>query len=188
MISEFRRKFIHISVGSLFILLVLFSDTITALKIIFSFYIAGLLISLMISRGFKFPFVHPVLNGVQRKTEKHLPGKGALYFFLGACLTLAIFSWNKEIVLAALCAVVYGDGFATIIGIKFGKHEIVENKSVEGTLACFIACAIFLHAVYPFSIFRVIFVAFVATMVELLPIDDNLGMPLATAATLLFLL
>lgn len=188
MISEFRRKFIHIGIGAVIILMVFFLGTIKSLAILFPIYIIGLIVSFLILKGFKIPFAHALLDDVQRTDEKHLPGKGALYFFLGANLVLALFWWNQLFVLAALCTVVFGDGFATMIGTKFGKHRLVGKKSVEGTFACIIACVIFLHILFPFSIYRIGFTAFVATAVELLPLNDNLGMPLATAATLLFLI
>ncbi|MFH1239633.1 MAG: hypothetical protein V1672_00270 [Candidatus Diapherotrites archaeon] len=188
MISEVRRKFIHIGIGSVFVLMVFFLGTINSLMILFPIYIIGLISSFLILKGVRIPFAHALLDDVQRTDEKHLPGKGALYFFLGANLVLALFWWNQLFVLAALCTVVFGDGFATMVGIKFGKHTLISGKSVEGTLACIIACVIFLHVLFPFSIYRIGFTAFVATAVELLPLNDNLGMPLATAATLLLLI
>ena len=188
MISEFRRKFIHIAIGSMFITGILIFGTIDMMKFLFAIYLSGLFVSFMITKGYKIPFADALVNNVQRDDEKHVPGKGALYFFLGANLVLALFWWNELIVIAALCAVVFGDGFATMVGVKFGKHKLIEGKSVEGTLTCFVVCAIFLHVLFPFSIFRIVFVALVATSVEMLPFNDNLGVPLATAATLLFLL
>ena len=31
----------------------------------------------------------------------------------------------------------FGDGFATVIGLKYGKHKIHNNKSLEGSIAFF---------------------------------------------------
>ena len=35
-----------------------------------------------------------------------------------------------------------GDGFATLVGVRFGVHKIFEKKSAEGTLSFFLTASI----------------------------------------------
>src|SRR3989339_725830 len=85
---------------------------------------------------------------------------------------------------------------AAILGIRFGKHHIVKEKSVEGSLAFYI-CS-FLAILMVFSIYNssamlsfgfwfvAFFVPFLITLFEMIPIkiDDNLTIPLVTSFTL----
>jgi dolichol kinase len=75
--------------------------------------------------------------------------------------------------------------FAAIIGKKFGHTKILANKSLEGSLACFVACLViglFVAWLFPAHLTLQIIVigALTATIVELfsLWIDDNLTIPL----------
>ncbi len=106
---------------------------------------------------------------------------GATYLLFSAMLCVAFF--EPEVVFFALAFLSIGDTFAAMVGINFGRRKILNsNKSLEGSLACFVACFIFalafkLHPVVAFS------GALAATLAELsrLPVDDNVEVPIVSA-------
>ena len=85
-------------------------------------------------------------------------------------------------VLAALSVQIFADASAAIIGMSIGKHKLYRKKTWEGSITCFIVATACLFVFYPLPI--AIIGAIVATAVEVLPLDDNLWVPIITAATL----
>ncbi len=84
-----------------------------------------------------------------------------------------------------------GDGFADIIGRKYGKHKWVFNKkkSIEGSigfcLTSFIGSVLFLYFFnlngynYKYNILKIFVVSLLCSFIELIPfIDDNISIPL----------
>ena len=70
------------------------------------------------------------------------------------------------------------------MGKAWGRIKLIGDKSLEGSAACFIVCAV----ISVFWIDPVVGLtgAFVATLAELLPlrIDDNLTVPLISGAVM----
>ena len=97
---------------------------------------------------------------------------------------LTIFFFNKAIALLAIFYLTFGDGFAALIGDKYGKHKIFYGKSWAGIIADFITCiivgVIFLRF-YPLNYLQIFFGALTATVVEILPSKDNLLIPVVSA-------
>lgn len=95
---------------------------------------------------------------------------------------------------AALAVMLTGDAAAALIGRKFGKHKLVNNKSLEGTVSFVIAGYIFLALTalcnqmplnfYIAGIFAVIAGAAVELFTEQIKLDDNFTIPLTTGAVL----
>ena len=118
-----------------------------------------------------------LFNGMLRSHE--LEGKltGASYVLIGSFISIAIFP--KEIAVLALLFTAIGDSAAALYGRKFGKLRI-WNKTLEGSIAGFVACLI-ITLFFP-DIPNIIKFsgAFAAMFIELLPIniDDNLRIPL----------
>ena len=86
--------------------------------------------------------------------------------------------------LIAILVMGYGDGLAAVIGTAYGKHPLVFGKSVEGTVAMFVASfavtAIAMLVVAPAGwLLSALVVAVVATAVELVTPKglDNLSVP-----------
>ncbi|MFA6064537.1 MAG: phosphatidate cytidylyltransferase [archaeon] len=183
---ELKRKSIHISFGILILLLINFAGTEISLHIIGLSLIAGTIISLGITRGHNFDIFKNIVEGVERENEKHFPGKAAIFFFISAIVLLIFFKNSPTIVLAALSVQVFADSMAAIIGTKYGKHKLLGKKSWEGTLTCLIVSIICINFFFPLS--TAIIVGIIATIVELLPFDDNLWVPLATGAAIRLLL
>jgi dolichol kinase len=184
--KEITRKTIHIIFGSLFLVLIYFAGTQLSTIIIGLCLIAGTLISIGITRGHKFPFLEKIVKRVERENEKTFPGKAAVLFFISAIILLLIFKNNSSIIMAALSVQVFGDSAAALIGKKFGKHKIFKEKTLEGSTACLLVAIICISFFFPIQI--AIIAGVIATIVELLPLDDNLFVPLLTALVIKILI
>jgi dolichol kinase len=88
--------------------------------------------------------------------------------------------------LGGLCALIYGDSVSTIFGIKFGKHKLIGKRTWEGTIAGMLAALPFLAILFPIQI--ALATAIIAMLAELLPINDNFSIPIATAIFLSIML
>ncbi len=108
---------------------------------------------------------------------------------------LSFFLFPKQIALAAVVPLVIGDRAAVLVGKSWGSVRI-GNKTLEGSLACFVSTLLayylgakFLPALLPFHTLYLAGAALAATVVEMLPrpFNDNLTIPLAAGALLAFL-
>jgi dolichol kinase len=107
---------------------------------------------------------------------------GSTYLLLAALLAIEIFP--MPIAAAALGFTVVGDAFAAMVGKAWGRRRLFK-KTIEGGVGGLVACLLWgaflvLAGHLPWNV--VIIGAVVASLVELLPIplDDNLGMTLAS--------
>jgi dolichol kinase len=114
---------------------------------------------------------------------------GSTYYLISSILAILLFP--REIAIAAMLYLSLGDSIAAIIGKRFGKIKIY-NKTLEGSLACFLLCFFISLTLFNWKIALV--GALSATIVELfssgdfrtlLLFDDNLLIPLLTGAALL---
>ncbi|MEI7961190.1 MAG: phosphatidate cytidylyltransferase [archaeon] len=181
-LREIKRKAIHVLFGIVFLLLIAITGTRTSLEIIFACLVIGVIVSFLIKKGFSFGFIGKIVEKVERENEKNFPGKAAVYFFASAIILLGIFPNEPTLVLACLSVQIFADASAAIIGMTFGKHKLYKKKTWEGSTACLIVATICLAFFYPLP--TAIIGAIVATLVEVLPLDDNLWVPIITAATL----
>ncbi|MBN1275641.1 hypothetical protein JXA12_05115 [Candidatus Woesearchaeota archaeon] len=118
-----------------------------------------------------------------------IPGWGALTLVAGSLLSTLLFP--RIIASAAIAVLVYADGAATLIGHYAGKQRLWWNKdktligTAAGFLAGFLAANLFL------SWQPALVASGVAMLAETAQkpwwLDDNLLIPLATGAALLFL-
>lgn len=184
--KEYVRKSIHIIFGTIFLALIYLLGTDISIKVISFFLALGIIASTLIKYKIKIPFLGKIVERVERENEKNFPGKAAIFFFASAIILLFLFWDNKTIILASLSVQVFADAFAAIIGINFGTHKILGKKTLEGSTACFIVALFCLIYFYPINI--ALIVALIATIVELIPLDDNLWVPLFTATALKLLM
>lgn len=95
---------------------------------------------------------------------------------------------------ASMAVMLTGDAAAALVGRKFGKHQLVNGKSLEGTLS-FIAVGyialsivgIICHApeiFYLLGIFGVISSSIVELFTKQIKIDDNFTIPLTVGIVL----
>ncbi|KAJ4454599.1 hypothetical protein PAPYR_10650 [Paratrimastix pyriformis] len=78
------------------------------------------------------------LGALLRPSEQAGRPAGSLFFMLGVFLTLAL---NPPLTAILACVfLTVGDFAAAAIGTVFGRTKIVGKKSLEGSLACLVAC------------------------------------------------
>lgn len=129
---------------------------------------------------------------IMRRNELHKLA-GTTYLLTGVLLLVALFP--RSIVSISLLFLAFADPIASYVGIKWGKDKIFGHKSIQGFIAayfvCAVACFIFLisHSMLMDHIIVVSLLAgLVGALAELVPVgklDDNLTLPLLSAAGLL---
>jgi dolichol kinase len=108
--------------------------------------------------------------------------------YLTCAAVLLAWSVPQAVGAAALGYLVVGDAAAALVGRRFGRHRF-GSKSLEGSLACLVSCLALGALLLPDRPQAVLGGALVATVSEALPLplDDNLSVPLLSAAALLAL-
>jgi len=109
----------------------------------------------------------------------------AIYFAL-SCLVCALF-FEKRVTVLCITLLCVGDPIAAIVGSKYGSIRIL-NKSLQGSLACFVAC--FFAAQFLFDPTIAFWAALTATFFELISsrLNDNLSIPIFTGLMVTMLL
>jgi phytol kinase len=178
--NEFSRKLVHISVGSFVAFWPFFLswNQIKLLSLAFFIVVA-------ISKNLH---VFRAIHSVQRPTW------GELYFALAVGL-IAFVTHDKWVYMAALLLMSLADGFAAVIGVRYGKRNqyqvLGQTKSIIGT-ATFLVFALVILFAYshyaPGVLFRpaIFGIALIATAVENLALGglDNILVPVMTAGLL----
>jgi dolichol kinase len=83
---------------------------------------------------------HSPIKSVRGKTSEAGHGLGLVYYAIAWAVLAYIFFDTKEIIAIGILAMSYGDGLASLIGIKFGKkkYQIFEDvKSYVGSYSMF---------------------------------------------------
>lgn len=123
----------------------------------------------------------------------HLAGHS--FYALGVGLSLLLFEEN--VALLSVLFLVFADPLSSLIGGLYGRDKFLPNKSLEGSLTCFLVC-------YALSFFflkaigaggsRVFFFCILAGIIGALSeiisafkVDDNLTIPLISGIGLTFL-
>lgn len=183
--AEARRQFVHFLFGSFFIALIAVMSVEASLLVLAASFLAGFFFSYLLKKGVGIPILLHIVQRVERDYERHLPGKGALLFFLGTIITMLLFQ-QQNIILGALCVAVYGDAASTVFGMRFGKHRIAGKKTLEGTLGGIATSFFFLSFIFQWQL--ALAAAAIGMLAELLPFDDNFTIPIAVGLTLTILI
>ena len=189
--QSFTRKCIHIGVGFWAFFAYLGFDSLWAVIIPpLSFVFINLL-------SYRFT----IIKAMEMEGKKN---PGTIFYPLSVCILL-VFFWPEEtrlVPVIGLLVMGLGDGFASIIGKRFGNHTYrvwTHHKSLEGSLAMLvfsflavlILTSLFTHLPLPARLWQAVAVGLLAAVVEgLSPWGaDNLTVPLLSglAYWLLFL-
>ena len=177
MARELRRKSIHF-LGLAFPILYVFTTRHTAIITVGVLLAIALGIELLkvFLPSFRVMFMR-IFSAMLRSQERRGGLTGATYYLIGSFLCILLF--DKTLAIACLCFLTLGDLFAALIGKQWGRIKLFSQKSLEGSLACFIVCTA-VALLIGFHPVVAIAGALVATLIELLPIgvDDNVTMPL----------
>ena len=138
--------------------------------------------------GFSPPLISPVTRAVLRKREEGRFALGPVTLGLGALLALLLFP--PQVAEVAVYSLAFGDSAATLTGRFLGRIRpaFLAGKSLEGSLACFIASS--LAGFFIFRDWRIALAAGLASMLaEAFPFGDfdNLLLPLAAGLAVLVL-
>jgi phytol kinase len=137
--------------------------------------------------GVKVPVISSLTSMASRSRDMGRFVIGPVTLGFGALLALLLYP--SPVASIAIYALAFGDGFASLVGKCFGKWRpaILCGKSVEGSLACFIA--VFISAFTVSHSVNIAFVAaFTATVVEALPLEDfdNMAIPVTVGLVVQF--
>ena len=183
---EFSRKFLHIMVGNMIFAMPFFSSP----------WIMIIGLTLPASIG---TFLLTEYSPIKIENSMTESGHALGLFFYSAIWTvlLVVFGNHLWIVALAIVPLVYGDGFAALIGIKFGKVKFSifgSTKSLEGSLSMFVVTtvmSVFVWMVFTsigynmpeFNIVNILIISAVATLCEALSYGgiDNLTVPAVTS-------
>lgn len=195
--QKLNRKLVHISVGLVFMLCwPLFSSgrrgALLAAFIPGSNIVKVLLIGLGIWKD------EATVKSMSRYGDYRELIKGPLYYASTITLACAIYWKTSPVAIAAVCNLCAGDGFADIVGRRFGREKLPYNrdKSIAGSIAMIIASFIasvgYMHYFSMFGylqeswemVFGFLIVSVASALVESHPLsskfDDNLTVPLTS--------
>ena len=185
---ELRRQIIHIIYGP--ILILLYHYGILTLPILFGMIIGGTFMSLMVRKNRMNP-VRWVLSHFERDHHMiNFPGRGVLFFTIGAFLTLLLFP--QYIAYAGILILSFGDAASNLVGRHFGKikTKLNHDKYIEGTLVGILVSFPIAYFFVP-NILAAIAASCIAMFLEMpnirifdFEIDDNLLIPLGASFTL----
>jgi diacylglycerol kinase (CTP) len=135
-----------------------------------------------------------VFGPFMRKHEAHAIS-GMTYLYLG-CMVLLLFN-DQHLITMTLLFLAFGDPLASFFGIRYGKDRIIGKKTLQGTMAAFVVCAV-ISGIYCYfnnlMTERLLIVAplsgLIGAVAELTPIgklDDNFTFPVISAVLLYIL-
>jgi len=122
------------------------------------------------------------LGDVYRESEANSIS-GLPWTLSGSFFTMLLFP-DKNIVVVSLMYLALGDASAALVGKRIGKRKIFWEKTLEGSLACFLVC--FMIGLFFFEIPVAFAGALAAAVIELFPwaLNDNFWMPIISAFAL----
>lgn len=170
--SEVVRQLIHLGLGVFLagILLLAGLDFFRVFLVIV--FATGVLVAWAANANIT-PHLNRILSHVQRPNE-NITGESAFLYVLGIAIPTFLFS-DPFAILIGIVALAFQDSFSTLIGMRFGKTKLAPNKSLEGAVGGFLMCTIGLLPLL--SLPNAVFIAFVATVVEMLPMNDSFTIP-----------
>lgn len=146
---ELGRKGTHMIFGSIMLVLIYLNLIwLQGLAIL----IGASLIASLISTKYKIPVIYSLLRNFERPEHlRKFPGRGAVFFLLGVLLSVILF--EKNIALASIAILTFGDAVASFFNITHGKtqHPFAVSKrkliegSLAGTIAGFLASLLFVN-------------------------------------------
>jgi phytol kinase len=184
------RKFLHIMTGNIAFILPLFkTDWVMAFIAAGPFIIFTFLMS-----------PYSPIKSMRGKTSEAGHGLGLVYYAITWTVLAYVFFDHREIIAMAILAMSYGDGLASLIGIKYGQRTYTifkDTKSFVGSISMFICTFLLLIiALLYYSepvtgriLAYLLCMAGMATVVEgITPFGlDNLSVPFVTAVMYWFL-
>lgn len=197
--GQLSRKIIHIGTGPIFVLCWLIFPNTTNSRYIaalvpFAITLQFFLVGIGVLRD------ESAVQAMSRTGNPREILRGPLYYGLVFVLITIFFWYDSPIGIVALMLMCGGDGLADILGRRYGRSHIPWNprKSWIGSLGMFsggLILSIFILAIYiSMGIFNttlidliptILFITFLATIVETLPLQDVDNITVTATAVLL---
>jgi dolichol kinase len=181
---NFSRKILHIMTGNIAFFLPIFQT-----RYVMAFMAAGPFIF--------FTFLmspYSPIKLIKGKTSAAGHGMGLVYYAITWTILAYLFFDNMIVIAIAILAMSYGDGFASVIGMKFGKRKyriFGDEKSYIGSYAMFIltfftsliAIIYYNYPITQINIIYILIISLIVTVIEgLTPKGlDNLSVPFLSA-------
>jgi len=189
--KDASRKFLHVMIGNLPLVIPFFTWRFAPAIVAFPF----IAVTLIASPHSPAPGLRERLEGLSGLTEEgHF--LGPFLYSVSFTALAALFPTRPEVIAAGILPMAYGDSAAAIFGSRYGRHRLLGQKTLEGSLAMLVAsfasltlCMGFFSTIYGFPLLGEIrAIAAVSVMVvvaeALSPKDfDNLAVPLLGALT-----
>jgi len=178
------RKFLHIMVGNVAFILPVFVT-----REVMAFVAAGpfILFTFLMS-----PYTP--IKSIKGRTSAAGHSMGLVYYAITWTILAYLFFDNMIVIAIGILAMSYGDGFASIMGVRFGhtRYKILDDeKSYVGSISMFlftfvtIIVAVFYYdfVINQMEIFILVLISFIAALAEgITPKGlDNLSVPFLTA-------
>jgi phytol kinase len=178
------RKFLHIMTGNIAFLLPIFQT-----REIMAFVAAGpfILFTFLMSP-------HSPIKSMRGKTSEAGHGLGLVYYAITWTVLAYFFFDNRVIIAIGILAMSYGDGLASLIGIRYGKRKYCvfkDTKSYVGSLAMLVftfllmVVALLYYSIPLTMVVRgyLLWISVLVTLIEgITPYGlDNLSVPFLTA-------
>jgi glycerol-3-phosphate acyltransferase PlsY len=130
------------------------------------------------------------VKAIFRKSEQRKFSSMTI-FLISTFIMVFIFSQLMaiEIAIITLVFLVFGDLFAKIFGLAYGRHKIFNNKTLEGTLAyigAIIVCCYILYTSIDIALPVLLVGAIAAPLAEALPLgmNDNFTVPIISGTAM----
>jgi len=178
------RKILHIMVGNVAFILPIFET-----REIMAFIAAG---PFIIFTFLMSPYTP--IKSIKGKTSAAGHGMGLVYYSITWTILAYLFFDNMVVIAIGILAMSYGDGFASLLGVRFGKRKYKvfgDEKSFVGSSAMFlftflttlIAVLYYNITITSFVLVVLFFIAIVSALIEgVTPKGvDNLSVPFVAA-------
>ena len=129
------RKVVHIGVGFFVFVWWMFSEN----WIMFVFFALPFAIVLFVAMLRDNAVSNSALGNIANNKGHRI----GLFLYVVSIGILIVFFWDHwTAATVGVVAMTWGDGFGSVIGKRFGRHRILNGKSLEGSLAVFAATAV----------------------------------------------
>lgn len=129
------------------------------------------------------------INNILYRAEEQFEIASAMPYSV-SCL-LVIFACPKSIAIITVLFLALGDPLSAIIGIKYGKHKLAPNRTLEGTIAffgvAFISCFLIMDYFHGEPYWKIFVFSFLGGLVGATSdfietrLDDNITIPFISA-------
>ncbi len=123
-------------------------------------------------KGIPIPLISRITETAARKRDEGKFVLGPCTLCIGVILSALLFP--EKCSYCGIYALAFGDGFASLVGKIWGKHELpaMHGKTAEGSLSCFAAIFLAVMILVGPPPGSALVLALAGTVIEVLPLKD----------------